>query len=114
MACGRENAAAVDTENDRSLCTFETNVDIPPQESQTASAGAVTTSLRRWEKETTSSTPASQARHPARHLTNSAHSCGPNMRARSVQVARAWPLTSRRGLLFICDSVNAGSVSQEK
>ena len=42
---------------------------------------AATASLRRRAAATTSSTSASPARHPARRLTNNAHSCGPNTRA---------------------------------
>lgn len=42
---------------------------------------AVLASFRRLAVATTSSTSTSPARHPARRLTNSAHSCGPNTRA---------------------------------
>jgi hypothetical protein len=42
---------------------------------------AATASFRRLATATTSSTPASPARHPARRLANSSHSCGPNTRA---------------------------------
>jgi hypothetical protein len=42
---------------------------------------AATGSFRRVEVATTSNTSAIPARHPARRLTNSAHSCGPNTRA---------------------------------
>ena len=42
---------------------------------------AATASFRRLEVATTSNTSAIPARHPARRLANSAHSCGPNTRA---------------------------------
>ena len=42
---------------------------------------AATASFRRLAVATTSNTSAIPARHPARRLTNSAHSCGPNTRA---------------------------------
>ncbi len=45
-----------------------------------ATTGA-TASFRHLVAATTSSTPARPARHPARRLTNNAHSCGPNTRA---------------------------------
>ena len=96
MTCGRENAAAVDIENGGSLCVFEPMWAHHPTTGVSGCFGAgattaVTASLRRLAKVTTSST-------PARPLTNSAHSYEPNKRQTS---ARAWPLTSWRGLLFI-------------
>ena len=55
-----------------------------PGVSDCFSPGATTVvmaSFRRLAVATTSSTSTSPARHPARRLTNSAHSCGPNTRA---------------------------------
>src|SRR6266702_2863947 len=112
MTCGRENAAAVDIENRGSLCVFEPTWAHHPTTGVSGCFGAgtttaVTASLRRLAKVTTSST-------PARRLTNSAHSYEPNKRRTSARAARAWPLTSWRGLLFIHDSVSAGSFSRRK
>ncbi len=86
MTCGRENAAAVDIKNSRSLCAFELTGAHHPTTGVSGCFGAgataaVTTSLWRLAKATTSST-------PVRRLTNSAHSYKPNKRRTSVRGPR--------------------------
>ncbi len=119
MACGRENAAAVETEDERSLCALKFTWANHPTKgvSDYFAVGAtatVTASLWYQAKVTTSSTYANQVHHPARRLTNSAHSRGPNTRTASARAERAWPLTSRRGSLFIYYSANAGPFLRKK
>ncbi len=86
MTCGRENAAAVDIESGGSLCAFELTWAHHPTIGVSGCFGAgattaVTTSLQRLAKVTTSST-------PARRLTNSAYSHGPNKRRTSARGPR--------------------------